>query len=419
MKNYDLVVVGGGPAGMAAAVAAYDAGVKNILIIERDTKLGGVLNQCVHNGFGLTRFKENLAGPEYAEKFSDEVEKRDIDVMLSTMVMEISQDKTVTAMNSEYGVFVLKPSAIILAMGCRERSKGALNIAGARPAGIYSAGTAQRYVNIEGYLPGKNVVILGSGDIGLIMARRMTLEGAKVHAVCEIMPFSSGLKRNIVQCLDDFNIPLYLNHTIVDIQGGQRVTGVTIAEVNPANKKPIPGTEIHFDCDTVLFSVGLIPENELTKNAGIPMSPRTKGAVVNQYRETDIDGVFACGNVLHVHDLVDFASEEAEIAGRAVAKYINGELQREKTINLTNGANIGYVLPQKITIPSDDVKVFFRVTNVFKNVTFKVKDGDEVVISRKKLTVAPGEMETIVLKSDMLKANKSGNITIELEASND
>lgn len=419
MKNYDLVVVGGGPAGMAAAVAAYDAGVKNILIIERDTKLGGVLNQCVHNGFGLTRFKENLAGPEYAEKFSDEVEKRDIDVMLSTMVMEISQDKTVTAMNSEYGVFVLKPSAIILAMGCRERSKGALNIAGARPAGIYSAGTAQRYVNIEGYLPGKNVVILGSGDIGLIMARRMTLEGAKVHAVCEIMPFSSGLKRNIVQCLDDFNIPLYLNHTIVDIQGGQRVTGVTIAEVNPANKKPIPGTEIHFDCDTVLFSVGLIPENELTKNAGIPMSPRTKGAVVNQYRETDIDGVFACGNVLHVHDLVDFASEEAEIAGRAVAKYINGELQREKTINLTNGANIGYVLPQKITIPSDDVKVFFRVTNVFKNVTFKVKDGDEVILSKKKLTVAPGEMETIVLKSDMLKANKSGNITIELEATND
>ncbi|MBO7187278.1 MAG: FAD-dependent oxidoreductase [Clostridia bacterium] len=419
MKNYDLVVVGGGPAGMAAAVAAFDAGVKNILIIERDTKLGGVLNQCVHNGFGLTRFKENLAGPEYAEKFSDEVEKRDIDVMLSTMVLEVGADKTVTAMNSEYGVFTLKPMAIILAMGCRERSKGALNIAGARSAGIYSAGTAQRYVNIEGYLPGKNVVILGSGDIGLIMARRMTLEGAKVHAVCEIMPFSSGLKRNIVQCLDDFGIPLYLNHTIVDIQGKERVTGVTIAEVNPVDKKPIKGTEIHFDCDTVLFSVGLIPENELTKNAGIPMSPRTKGAIVNQYRETDVEGIFACGNVLHVHDLVDFASEEAEIAGRSAYEYISGKLNKEKTVNLINGANIGYVLPQKITVPSGDVKVFFRVTNVFKNVTFKVKDGDEVVISKKKLTVAPGEMETIVLKSDLLSANKSGNITIELEAQND
>ena len=420
MKNYELVVVGGGPAGMAAAVAAFDAGIRNILIIERDTKVGGVLNQCVHNGFGLTRFKENLAGPEYAEKFSDQVEARDIDVMLSTMVLEIGKDKTVTAMNSEYGIFTLNPKAIILAMGCRERSKGALNIPGSRPAGIYSAGTAQRYVNIEGYLPGKNVVILGSGDIGLIMARRMTLEGAKVHAVSEIMPFSSGLKRNIVQCLDDFNIPLYLSHTIVDIQGKERVTGCTIAEVDVATKKPIPGTEIHFDCDTILFSVGLIPENELTKNAGIEMSPRTKGAVVNQHRETDIEGIFACGNVLHVHDLVDFACDEAEIAGKAAADYINGKIVKEKTIEMINGANISYVMPQKITVPTDDVKVFFRVTNVFKNVTFNVKDGNEVILSKKKaLPVAPGEMETIVLKSDLLSSNKSGKITIELEAKND
>ena len=420
MKNYQLVVVGAGPAGMAAAVKAYDAGVKDILIIERDTKVGGVLNQCVHNGFGLSRFKENLTGPEYAEKFSNQVKERDIDVMLSTMVLEIGKDKTVTAMNSEYGIFTLKPKAIVLAMGCRERSKGALNIPGTRPVGIYSAGTAQRYVNIEGYLPGKNVVILGSGDIGLIMARRMTLEGAKVHAVAEIMPFSSGLKRNIVQCLDDFNIPLYLSHTIIDIQGKQRVTGCTIAKVDVATKKPIPGTEIHFDCDTILFSVGLIPENELTKNAKISISPRTKGAIVNQQRETDIDGIFACGNVLHVHDLVDFACDEAEIAGKAVADYINGNIKKEKTIEMINGKNISYVLPQKITVPTDDVKIFFRVTNVFNKALFNVKDGDDIILSKKKLLpVAPGEMETIILKSEILSSNKSGNITIELEEIND
>lgn len=415
MKNYDLVVIGGGPAGMSAAVAAYDNGAKSVLVLERDDKLGGVLNQCVHNGFGLQRFKENLAGPEYAEKCAVELKKRDIDVFLSTMVLEITKDREIKAMNAEYGVFTLNPKAIILAMGCRERSRGALNIAGTRPAGIYSAGTAQRYVNIEGYLPGKNVVILGSGDIGLIMARRMTLEGAKVHAVCEIMPYSSGLKRNIVQCLDDFGIPLYLNHTIIDIEGNERVTGVTIAEVNPADKKPIKGTEKHFDCDTVLFSVGLIPENELTVNAGIEISPRTKGAAVSQYRETSVNGVFACGNVLHVHDLVDFACEEAEIAGKSAALYIADELKEESSFTVANGKNVNYVVPQKISLPSENVKIYFRVANVYKNVTFKIKDGDNVLLERKKQSVAPGEMETLILTPAVLNSVKSGNLTVEME----
>ena len=412
MLQKELVIIGGGPAGMAAAIAAYDAGIRDILILERDKGLGGILRQCIHNGFGLHRFKEELTGPEYAYRNELQVRERNIEFKLNTMVLDVTDGKVITAMNSEDGAFRIKAKAIILAMGCRERPKGALNIAGMRPSGIFTAGTAQKFVNIDGYMPGKRVVILGSGDIGLIMARRMTLEGATVEAVCELMPYSGGLARNIEQCLNDFNIPLMLSHTVIEIHGKERVCGVTIAKVD-ANRKPIAETRQFIECDTLLLSCGLIPENELTKCAGITLDRVTNGAMVDQDRQTDIEGVFACGNVLHVHDLVDYVSEEAEIAGRAAADYIVGRSGREADIELITDGKIRYTVPQRISVKKD-VTVYFRVSDVFRNVRIVVKDENNVLINKKKQRVAPGEMETVLLKAEMLE-KASGKLYFSLE----
>ncbi|WP_305767330.1 NAD(P)/FAD-dependent oxidoreductase [Candidatus Epulonipiscium viviparus] len=408
--NYDLVVIGGGPAGLAAAYKACEKGVDSILIIERDKELGGILNQCIHNGFGLHYFKEQLTGPEYAGKFIEMIEEKNVEVLTDTMVLEVTADKRVYAMNSEKGSIEIQAKAVVLAMGCRERTRGAIAIPGERPSGVFTAGAAQRYVNMEGYLVGKKVLILGSGDIGLIMARRMTLEGAEVLAVVELMPYSNGLNRNIVQCLEDYNIPLYLSHTVTDIRGKERLEEVVVSKVDE-KFRPIAGTEIKFECDTLLLSVGLIPENELTKDAGIMLDPRTNGAAVYEDMQTAIPGIFACGNVLHVHDLVDFVTKESMKAGESAAEYIaTPYTHSENMIVVANGEGVGYTVPQKIDMDRMNkfVEVFFRVRQVYKDVWIEVKSGDKVVMSQKKKHLLPAEMEKIVIPKNLLGAANKG-----------
>lgn len=407
MKSYDVIIIGGGPAGLAAAIAARENGIKDLIILERDVTLGGILNQCIHNGFGLHTFKEELTGPEYAARFAEKVEAMKIPYKLGTMVLSVGEDKTVTYMNREEGLVRVSAKAIILAMGCRERPRGALNIAGYRPAGIYSAGTAQKLMNIDGFSVGKEVVILGSGDIGLIMARRMTLEGAKVKVVAEIMPYSGGLKRNIVQCLDDYGIPLKLSHTVVDIEGKKHITGITIAQVDE-NSHPIKGTEEYYSCDTLLLSCGLIPENELTREVGIAIDPVTSGPCVNDKLQTSREGFFACGNVLHVHDLVDYVSAEAALAGANAAKYVLGDGKAETHIIKLSGKNgVRYTVPQEIDVANmnDEVVVRFRVGDVYRDRSIAVYYDGEKVLGRKKRIMSPGEMEEVVLKKSSFADN--------------
>ena len=419
LEHHAIVVVGGGPAGLAAAIGAYEAGERDILVLERDTQLGGILNQCIHNGFGLHTFKEELTGPEYAARYIARADELGIERRLGTMVMDISADRVVTAVSSEAGITRIQAGAVILAMGCRERPRGALAIPGYRPAGIYSAGTAQRLVNIEGQLPGREIVILGSGDIGLIMARRMTFEGAHVQCVAEVMPYSGGLKRNIVQCLNDFDIPLLLSHTVTRIEGRQRVEAVWIAEVDE-HMKPIPGTEVRYPCDTLLLSVGLLPENELSREAGVDLSPVTRGPVVNESLETSIPGVFACGNVLHVHDLVDYVSEEAAAAGASAARFVQGAIDAGdgQRIPIVATDGVRYTVPSSVSLTRmpEALTVRFRVGNVFRDHYVSVYLGDERIQHRKKRVMAPGEMEQITLKRAELLAHPDiESITVKLE----
>lgn len=416
VEKVDVLIVGAGPAGMAAAIAAKEAGVDNLLVLEREANMGGILRQCIHNGFGLHRFKEELTGPEYAQRDIDKVKELGIEVRCGTTVLSIDENRFVTAVSKEKGVQLFEAGALILAMGCRERPRGALATPGTRCAGIYSAGTAQKFVNLEGYMPGKRVVILGSGDIGLIMARRMTLQGAKVLACVELMPYSSGLNRNIVQCLHDYDIPLLLSHTVIDIQGKERLTGVTVAEVD-AKRQPIPGTEQHFDCDTLLLSVGLLPENELTRQADVEMSNLTSGAVVDDTLQTSKEGIFACGNVLHVHDLVDFVSAESFKAGKAAAAYVQGKKRIGKYVSVKDGDGVRGVVPQKLLIPDgevESVQIMFRPAGVYENAYIRVMDGEKELIKQKKRILTPGEMAELILKPEVVKGLSGADVTVSI-----
>ena len=412
MLEYDIAVIGGGPAGMAAALAAYEKGIKSIVIIDREAKLGGILQQCIHNGFGLHKLGRELTGPEYAEHYAERLRKTDIHVLSETMVTKLTSDKVITAQNRK-GIVKIQAKAVILAMGCRERSRGALNICGSRPAGVFSAGTAQKLINCEGYCIGKKAVILGSGDIGLIMARRLTLEGAKVEAVCELLPYSGGLTRNIVQCLEDFGIPLYLSTTVVEIYGKKRVEGVTVAQVD-SDRKILENTKRFIPCDTLLLSVGLIPENELTAQAGVAMSPVTGGAIVDETRQTSVPGIFACGNVLHVHDLVDYVSDEAELAGQGAAAYVHGNCN-QRTVAVEAGAGVRYVLPQLLhTDHPDNISLYLRVAAPGGKVRVVATSAGKRLASALKLRTAPGEMEKLTINREILESIED-TITVELE----
>lgn len=418
-KLYELIVIGGGPAGLAAACRAWEQGLRRILILERDSELGGILNQCIHSGFGLQRFREELTGPEYAGRFIEMLAETGVETRLDTMVLQILPGENgaphqVHAVSAKDGYQVLETQAVVLAMGCRERTRGAISIPGERPSGIFTAGAAQRYLNIEGYMVGRRVLILGSGDIGLIMARRMTLEGAKVLACVELMPYSSGLNRNIVQCLQDYNIPLMLSHTVIDIQGRERLSGVTVAQVDE-KRQPIPGTEKHFDCDTLLLSVGLIPENELSQQAGVEMSPLTQGAVVDDSLQTSKEGIFACGNVLHVHDLVDFVSAESFKAGKAAADYVQGRARKGAYVALKDGDGVRGVVPQRLLKPEGEaqsVQVMFRPAGVYENATLCVMDGDREILRQRKRILTPGEMAELTLKPEQIASLSGADVTV-------
>ncbi|MEG2356923.1 MAG: FAD-dependent oxidoreductase [Clostridia bacterium] len=417
VQYVDVLIIGAGPAGLAAATAAREAGVENLLVLEREQNMGGILRQCIHNGFGLHRFKEELTGPEYAQRDIDRVKELGIDVRCGTTVLSVDEERFVTAISKERGLQLFEAGAIVLAMGCRERPRGALATPGTRCAGIYSAGTAQKFVNLEGYMPGTRVVILGSGDIGLIMARRMTLQGAKVLACVELMPYSGGLNRNIVQCLQDYDIPLLLSHTVTDIEGRERLSGVTVAQVDE-NRMPIAGTEKHFDCDTLLLSVGLIPENELTQQANVELSPLTQGALVDDSLQTSQPGIFACGNVLHVHDLVDFVSAESFKAGKAAADYVQGKKREGKQVNLLDGNGVRGVVPQRLLVPNGEaqpVQVMFRPAAVYENATVRVLDGEREVLKQKKRILTPGEMAELTLGPEQVKALSGENVTVCIE----